>query len=404
MNYSSNKEKTYAFGAVSVLIYSLAFVGAAGVLVVGGFELTPMILAVALVAASIFLAVWTAKKHSAEIQAAIMAEHQRMLIVQSEDKFKRITGLDDLCLDVLPVWSRQIDMARTHTEDSTIALSNRFVTLSQGLEKATKLSQGSGHSEEQDLVELLKGCHSDLDSVITSMRSALDGKQSLLHEVHELSHHTESLKTMAKNVGEIAAQTNLLALNAAIEAARAGDVGRGFAVVADEVRKLSTMSAETGKKIAQVVETVNRAITTTLQASQEYARQDSVMVSNSEQVIAEVLNKFENAAKGLDNSAEVLREESQVIGGEIAEVLVALQFQDRVNQMLMHVRNDLGKLVNHLQTQQSELAQGNRIGPIEVTTWLNDLTNTYTMPEQHHAHSGLNPGAASSKTDDITFF
>ena len=403
VNQSGSEEKMPVSGGISFFIYSFAFAGAAGVLAAGGLGTAPMILAALLIAASIAMAPWAAKIQHTEIQAAIRQENQRLQVSQCEFKSKCIIGLDGLCVDVLPVWARHIDLARTHTEESTIELANRFVSLSQGLEKATKLSQGGNDGEGQALVELLKSSHQELNSVITSMQSALAGKQTLLTEVQDLSHLTGSLKDMAKNVGDIAGRTNLLALNAAIEAARAGEAGRGFAVVADEVRKLSTLSAESGKQISQTIETVNSAITATLKASDEFARQDAVMVSDSEQVIAQVLDKFTRAATGLENSAEVLRQSSQAIGGEVSEVLVALQFQDRVSQILTHVRNDLDKLVSRLQGQNQDFAQGNEIGPIDARKWLEELSKTYTMPEQHQVHHGDNPNVAD-KSDGITFF
>jgi methyl-accepting chemotaxis protein len=388
-------------------IYLFGIAGAVAVVAVGGQTTQSMLLAAVLVLGALIAAPLIARKHRADIQAAVQAEHAKHAAELDAQKSKSITGLDTLCVEVLPVWYRQIDMARTHTEESTITLANRFASLSQGLEKAMHLS--SGGNDSQGLAELLKNCHTELDSVIDSMQSALDGKQVLLHSVQALAHMTESLKEMASDVGKIAGQTNLLALNAAIEAARAGEVGRGFAVVADEVRKLSTLSAESGKKIAETVETVNKAISETLHASEEYAQKDAIMVSNSAQVIAEVLNKFERAATDLDNSAEVLRQEGQVIGAEISDVLVSLQFQDRVSQVLMHVRNDLEKLETNLSTYEQEIAKGNLPNPFDARLWLQELSQTYTMPEQHAAHSGTpysggGQQTATNQEPEITFF
>ena len=404
------EKRSPASGWITLPVYLFGMGSALAVIAVGGLGTLAMLLSASLVTAALVIAPWMNKKYRTEIQSAVQAGHDSISHKACDKKPTCINQLDSLCVGVLPVWYRQIDMARTHTEESTINLANRFASLSQGLEKAISLSHSGGdNSEGQGLGELLKGCHLELDTVVSSMQSSLNGKQALLQEVHALSLLTGSLKAMAIDVGKIAGQTNLLALNAAIEAARAGEVGRGFAVVADEVRKLSTLSAESGKKISATIETVNKAIAATLLASEEYSRQDAVMVANSENVIAQVLNKFEQAATGLDNSAEVLRHESQIIGVEISDVLVSLQFQDRVSQVLMHVRNDLEKLENHLEMHEQEAANGNQIGPIDAHAWLGELSHTYTMPEQHAAHSGKaydgkTQHAVSNQAPEITFF
>ncbi len=392
----------YASGWVSLPVYLCGIAGAVAVIAAGGLGTVAMLLSASLVAAAQIAASWVAKNHRAQLKSAVQDEHDRLSVRLCDEKSSYIDGLDKLCVEVLPVWYRQVDRARIHTEEAAIALTNRFVSLSQGLEKATSLSHGN--KEGQGLVELLRACHADLDTVISSMKSALDGKQALLREVQALSGYTDSLKGMAGDVGKIAAQTNLLALNAAIEAARAGEVGRGFAVVADEVRKLSTLSAESGKKIAETVATVNQAITATLEASQEYSRQDVIMVANSESVIAQVLQKFEYAATDLDHAAEVMRRENQVVGAGISDVLVSLQFQDRVSQLLMHVRNDLEKLEKHLAMHEHDMASGRLPDTIDAHVWLKELSQTYVMPEQHAVHGGNPQQAATNQSSEITFF
>jgi len=320
-----------------------------------------------------------------------------------------IDGLEELCRGVLPVWSGQVEIARGQTEAAINDLAMRFGNLSQRLESAVATSQtsvdagDSGHG--QGVVGLLQHSETELNSIISSLRSALKEKESLLHEVRALSGFTEELREMAQNVGSIAHQTNLLAINAAIEAARAGEVGRGFAVVASEVRKLSQLSADTGKKMTATVETVNSAIVKTLQVSSQYAKQDEAMTSQSQQIIESVLEQFHSTATGLHDSTALLRGESQLIQGEISEVLVALQFQDRISQVLNHVRNDLDKLNQTLDASQQLLAEGAVPEPLDTAAWLEALASTYTTPEQHAAAQGGHAAApAPSSSTEITFF
>jgi len=320
-----------------------------------------------------------------------------------------IDGLNQLCRGVLPVWSGQVEIARSQTESAINDLAQRFGNLSQRLESAVSASQTSSSSADDGnslgVVALLKNSETDLHSIISSLRSALKEKESLLHEVHTLSRFTAELREMAQNVGSIAHQTNLLAINAAIEAARAGEVGRGFAVVASEVRKLSQLSAETGKKITTTVETVNNAIVKTLRVSSQFSQQDEAMTANSEQIIEKVLGQFQSTATGLNDSAEVMRRESQLIQSEISDVLVALQFQDRISQVLSHVRGDLDKLNQTLEVSGQQLAEGVMPTPLDTDAWLNALTSTYTMAEQHSVHGGERPAAqAQASATEITFF
>ncbi|MDO8772864.1 MAG: chemotaxis protein, partial [Burkholderiaceae bacterium] len=178
-----------------------------------------------------------------------------------------------------------------------------------------------------------------------------------------------------------------------------------FAVVASEVRKLSQLSAETGRKMTATVETVNNAIVKTLKVSSQYARQDEAMTASSEQIIEKVLDQFQTTATGLNDSAEVMRRESQLIQSEISDVLVALQFQDRISQVLTHVRSDLDKLNQTLKASRQQLVEGVMPTPLDTEAWLDALTSTYTMAEQHSVHGGGRPALqAPASATEITFF
>ncbi len=310
------------------------------------------------------------------------------------------SDLTRLCEQTLPLWSQQIESARSHTEEAISALSERFSNL------AGRIQQSLGNNSEREagnrLVGLLSTSQHELDLIIMALREALASKETMLQEVMQLSNFTEQLQAMANEVAEIAKQTNLLALNAAIEAARAGESGRGFAVVADEVRKLSTLSGQTGQRISETVGVVNGAIGKTLTISQEYAKTDALTLKNASEVINGVISRFHHSAGAIVSHNEAMRSQNVIVANDIAEVLVALQFQDRTSQMLGHIRGDLDKLQRHLTDSQERRAQGLPPATLDVQHWLDELAQTYTMPEQHAIHQGNAPGKRNDS--DITFF
>ncbi|WP_374324755.1 methyl-accepting chemotaxis protein [Azonexus sp.] len=335
-----------------------------------------------------------ARAHAAEAAAACAACHEE---AQRQSQLG-LSGLDRLCLDLLPIWSGQIETARSHTEEAAVSLSTRFAEIAQRLQQATAGSEAA--AGDGNLLQLLNSAQDELHAIVDALRTALGTKESLLTEVGALASHTETLSRMAREVAEIAKQTNLLALNAAIEAARAGEVGRGFAVVADEVRKLSTLSGDTGMKISRTVDTVNQAIAEAQRVSRQYAEQDEALVNHSGTVIESVIERFSGAATALSQSSAVLRQQNQEIAEEVAEVLVALQFQDRVSQVLGHVSSDIGKLHLHIGDSRQAVAQG---GSIDAEQWLSELSQTYTTPEQHAVHRG-NAAPRAPEESGITFF
>jgi len=198
---------------------------------------------------------------------------------------------------------------------------------------------------------------------------------------------------MSGEVAAIARQTNFLALNAAIEAAHAQGLGQGFAVVASEVRKLSTRSGTTGQAMTRKVEGINQALAATLQATQSFAQRDADMIRGAETTIQEVLRAFEAGTASLTQAAERFEGVGAELGGEIAETLVHLQFQDRVNQILQSVEADMRKFSRQFAHPGDQP---------DVDRWLADLATTYTTSEQRHIHQGQQ--ASASEATDITFF
>jgi methyl-accepting chemotaxis protein len=305
---------------------------------------------------------------------------------------------------VLPVWCRHIENSRTQMEEAVSDLASRFSSIVDKLDNAVHVSSADNQGGSS-MTEVFAHSETQLGSVVTSMKSAMSSKQAMLAQIKDLERFTRELRGMAEGVASIAAQTNLLALNAAIEAARAGPAGAGFAVVAQEVRMLSMRSAETGKEITNRVGLISSAILAASQAAEQSSESEDKSMQSAEGMIEAVLAEFRQITDALVQSSDLLKQESIGIQGEVGQALVQLQFQDRVSQVMSHVRENMESLPALLRENRAQYESSGVLEAPDPDRLLHELQKTYAMAEEHAVHSGARLAApAASEADEITFF
>ncbi|TFF13431.1 chemotaxis protein [Pseudomonas sp. BCA14] len=347
---------------------------------------------------------WSARsQRDAVLRAMAWAKADQADVDATQNSTALRAQLDEVLLGAMPIWAKQVENSRQQTEDAIVSLANRFTGISARLQDTVQASQqAAGELDGQSADGALKALarsDTELSQVIDSLKAAQSSRDQTLSQVRSLTAYTGELRTMAADVAAIAAQTNLLALNAAIEAARAGEAGRGFAVVADAVRSLSSKSSETGQQMSAKVDIINNAITQLVQVASSSADQDSHSVAASEQSIQQVLERFQSITGRLADSADLLKQESYGIRDEMTDVLVNLQFQDRVSQILSHVRDNMHALHEHL-LQASQAPD--QLVAVDARQWLARMEATYATDEQRRTHRG--DTAAQQSSQDITFF
>jgi methyl-accepting chemotaxis protein len=367
----------------------LGLAGAGAIFVCGGWSWTALVCSVVLLAAGAF-ASWRSLRQGRQLRQAVddyIAGHQR------------------LGAELTPVWSGHIASSMGQMEAAVTALAERFSGIVGKLDQAVHASSSATESIDDrhaGLVAVFASSERELGAVIDSLKIAMAGKAAMLEKIRGLESFMAELKDMAAEVAAIAAQTNLLALNAAIEASRAGELGRGFGIVAKEVRMLSNMSADTGRRIADRVGLINAAIAAAGAAAQESAQQEQHSVANSETAIGAVLDSFRHVTDALVRSSDLLKSESVGIKSEVGEALVQLQFQDRVSQILSHVKANIERLPGFLDRSRTEFADLGILQPLDAKALLAELEQSYAMADERAVHGSRQ--VTQTQDSEVTFF
>ena len=317
-----------------------------------------------------------------------------------------ISTLSNIGDEVTLIWARQIETGRAHTEESVIRLTERFNGIVARLDEAVQASEITGGSNytEASIMEVLQESDKKLRGIIEALKLAMQNRDALISEVESLLQYIDELKEMGDAVTNIAKQTNMLALNAAIEAVRAGEYGRGFAVVAEEVRDLSNKSVETGKRIGETVKIISDAISTTFESASEFSRLDTERESKLENTIHDVLNQFHNMTNSLESSADILRISSLGIKNEVAQSLVEFQFQDRVSQILSHVRDNISSYPDYLKQREQDFIESGTLSEIDWSHLMDELKSTYATNEEQINHDNGDRTTGVSNASNLTFF
>ena len=120
--------------------------------------------------------------------------------------------------------------------------------------------------------------------------------------------------------------------------------------------------------------------------------------------IGRVLGELQTLTTALERSSTLLKHESVDIKSEVNAALVQLQFQDRVNQILSQVRDNIGHLPEQFAVDAQRSDDGSLM-PIDAQAYLLSLKTAYVMKDQHVVHAGGQVAARTDKVEtEITFF
>nr|WP_245200419.1 chemotaxis protein [Herbaspirillum sp. LeCh32-8] len=287
--------------------------------------------------------------------AAATAAGAGAVALPAPDDGDRLSGL---LQRVLPVWQGHVQLARSQTKSAIDNLTARFVGIHERLGGALNLSQGGKNA---DVLQVIQSAAEQLGGIASALENVLASRQALLLKLEALSASNEDIRRLAQENEQLAGHTGVTDLLSSEQS----------------WQELAERSAENSRQISTRARAVRQQIQAAVGAAGELSAGADGIIENSRAVIDQVVSDFRQSAMKLSATVDQLEGENREVDREVCDILVNLQFQDRISQILDHLQGDIVRL------QKTDLP-----GLPSPEQWLADLEKTYTTQEQRQVHAG----------------
>jgi methyl-accepting chemotaxis protein len=194
-----------------------------------------------------------------------------------------------------------------------------------------------------------------------TVSKTIDGMHSIRAHVQETAKRIKRLGESSQEIGEIvqlirdiADRTSILALNASIQAAQAGEAGKGFAIVAEEVERLAERAAESTRRIASLIQSVQGDTNEAISAMEATTREvvgGSQLANEAGQKLAqieEVSRQISGLVKTIAEAAVHQAQSSVVVTQNVTAI-------SRVTQETAQGARDAAASIRRLAQQAEQL-------------------------------------------------
>ena len=244
-----------------------------------------------------------------------------------------------------------------------------------------------------------------LGSLLSAVQESTNSSQQLSERLQKLEQTLGEVNASLRQVETIAEEARIVGLNGRLEAARAGSHGAAFNVVANETKNLGVHAAETSASIRKQVEQLNRSLHQVSTELRERISIDAASALDSQVKVTNLLDQLGVMHHGLTTSLQRTESLSEGVSRDITKSIMALQFQDRVNQRLDHVVEALQALKENL-SPFKDVASAERASSrsADWRAWLNSRSTMSSERQVIGQDSKANHSAPASDFGSVELF
>jgi hypothetical protein len=294
-------------------------------------------------------------------------------------------------LPILPVLSAQLRETAGQVEDAVVAVCGNFGAIAArtqaSVTRTTRFlgDQGSGTGERVDIETLIEASGQTLKTLLDRLGRAGEKSACAIEKLRAVELARKRIVDAIAGLANIALGNKILAVNARIQAAVLGSQGAGMTAVSNEI---SAHARETAA-IAELVETISRDLSVVLSSAmldlEETASADRISIQTSHMDVEHTMGQFRTTLNSTREFIGAMVIEGETLSADIFGAVRSLQFQDRTNQRILHVTEEIGRIHDSLSACLGASAGEGVDGTLMADLAMADLARRYTMAEERMA-------------------
>jgi methyl-accepting chemotaxis protein len=295
--------------------------------------------------------------------------------------------------------SKQLKATSQQIESSVVGVCDSFQGIAERAKETVSRTAGFLSSEGHDgssklsFERLIENCSGTLVKILDATADAGEISRRAIERIQQMDKTSQDITAALAKLEQIARENKMLAMNARIEAAHAGSRGAGFAVVAVEVVSQTEKSREVTAKVSDLITNLRELAGSTLNDLQRMNEQDHKRVQQFRLEVDESLREMQTTHSEMKCMLSGITDAGALLANDIGAAVRGLQFQDRTNQQIAHVVEDLDTMQARLTTHFGPAPDGG--------TTLDQGFSDYTMHEER-VIAGI--GGMESAAGDVELF
>jgi methyl-accepting chemotaxis protein len=289
-------------------------------------------------------------------------------------------------LPVLAILSTQLRETAQQVEQAVVAVCENFGAIAArtqaGVARTTRFlgNQGSSTDERADIGALIEASRQTLMTLLDRLGRATDKSACAIEKLRAVELARKRIVKAIAGLNDIAVGNKILAVNARIQAAGLGAQGAGMTGVSTEISAHARETAAIATLVDAISEDLSVALGSAMLDLEETASADRISMETSRRDVEHTMSQFRMALDSTSEFIGAMVTEGETLSAEIFGAVRSLQFQDRTNQRIAHVTEEIDRMHHDLSACLDASDRENFDG-----TLVADHARRYTTAEERAA-------------------